>query len=250
MAAEAGRHRAVEGVDPELDPGDQVIHLADPQEVARQSLAGPAELAGGVADHLVHLRLLRPQRATDGDPVAAAVGDDLRGGAAQVLIDAALHDPVHQLAPRTPLCPPTRRAGLGPPTRGATLGHLVRGPVPGRKGGPVLGVPGQAARQPPVGALSGALGVVAIDVERGALVEHERDVRAQRGLHRHRALRREEPLAPIHVGAEAHPLLLDREDRPGLAAGGRDLDPEGRGLDPEGRALISSATVPWPIEKT
>jgi hypothetical protein len=48
-------------------------------------------------------------------------------------------------------------------------------------------------------------------VERRALVERERDVRAQPGLHLHRCLRPHEALAAVDVGAEAHSLLVDRE---------------------------------------
>ena len=44
-------------------------------------------------------------------------------------------------------------------------------------------------------ALGRARGVVAVDVERRALVEHERDVRAERGLDLHRGLRAHEALA-------------------------------------------------------
>ena len=69
-----------------------------------------------------------------------------------------------------------------------------------------------------MGALHRALRVLARDVKRGALVEHERDVGAEGGLDRHRALRREEPLAAVHVGAKANALLVDREDRAGTVA--------------------------------
>ena len=98
--------------------------------------------------------------------------------------------------------------------------------------GPVLVVPVQAAAQPAVGALGRAGGVVAVDVERRALVEDEREVGAQRGLDLHRRLRRHELLRAVEVGAEAHAVLLDREDA-ALALG-----PIGA------RPLTSSATVP------
>ena len=35
VAADAGRHRAVEGVDAELDAAQQVVDLADPEQMAR-----------------------------------------------------------------------------------------------------------------------------------------------------------------------------------------------------------------------
>lgn len=203
VAAEAGGHRAVEGVDAQLHAGDQVVHLADAEQVARQGLALARELRGRIGDHLVHLLLLCPQRAADRHAVGAAVGHDRGRLAPHVLVYAALHDAVDELA-----------------------------------GGAVLALPAQAARQPAVGALGRARGVVAIDVEGRALVEDQRDVGAQGGLHRHRALRREEPLAAVHVGAEAHALLLDREDRP-VAAARRVAVARGPGLD-----LLGDRAVP------
>ena len=77
----------------------------------------------------------------------------------------------------------------------------------------VLLVPGEAAVQPPVRALGGARRVVARDVEREALVEDQRDVGVQRALHGHARLRPEELLRSVDVGAEAHALLVDGEDR-------------------------------------
>ena len=75
-----------------------------------------------------------------------------------------------------------------------------------------------------MGSLHRALRVVALDVEGRALVEGERDVRAELGLHVHRGLRPHEPLAAVEVGAEPHPLLLDREDpRGALVAAALDL---------------------------
>ena len=90
--------------------------------------------------------------------------------------------------------------------------------------GPVLGVPVQAAAQPAVRALGGARGVVAVDVERRALVEDQRDVGAERGLDLHARLGRHEVLGAVEVGAEAHALLLDRHDRAVALAGRAALD--------------------------
>ena len=95
----------------------------------------------------------------------------------QVALDAALHDPVDDLVARA-----------------------------------VLLMPVQAALQPAVRALGRARRVIASDVEGRAFVEHERDVRMQRGLHRHRSLGRHEALVAVDVGAEADALLCDRED--------------------------------------
>ena len=68
--------------------------------------------------------------------------------------------------------------------------------------------------------------VVAVGVEGRALVEDERDVGAERRLHLHRLLRRQEALGAVDVGAEADPLLADLEHpaaRPGAAAPALDL---------------------------
>ena len=116
---------------------------------------------------------------------STAGGDRLRRLDPQVLVDAALDDPVDELAL-----------------------------------GPVLGVPVQAALQPAVRALGRARGVVAVDVERRALVEDEREVGAERGLDLHRGLGPHELLGAVEVGAEAHAVLLDGED-PAVALGRR-----------------------------
>src|SRR5205823_9463433 len=58
-----------------------------------------------------------------------------------------------------------------------------------------------------------ALRVLPRDVERRALVEGQRDVRAKRGLDLHRGLGAHEPLDPVGIGAEAHAGLLDGQDR-------------------------------------
>ena len=119
-----------------------------------------------------------PSEPPIGDPVTAAGGDRAGGDHPQVVLHPALDDPVDGLAV-----------------------------------GPVALVPVQAARQPAVGALHRARRVVAGDVKRRALVEHQRDVRAQRRLHGHRGLGTHEPLAAVQVGAKADPLLLDGQDR-------------------------------------
>src|SRR5271154_275103 len=70
-----------------------------------------------------------------------------------------------------------------------------------------------------MGPLHRALGVLARDVKRRALVEHKRDVGAERGLDRHRRLRGQEALAAVNVGAKADAFLVDGENRPGLGPG-------------------------------
>jgi hypothetical protein len=176
-AAVAGEPRgggAVEGVDAGADRVDDVVHVTDPEQVPRRLLGQAGERP---PHHLAHLLLLLPERAADRDPVHARVrhvGGRLR---AQVLVDAALHDPEEQL--------------------------------PGRR---VLAVPRDAAVEPAVGPLHRAGGVVALHVEGRALVEGERDVRAERRLDLHRGLGPHEALAAVGVGPEADAPLLDRQD--------------------------------------
>ena len=159
-------------------------------------------------EHAAHLLLVAAEGAADRDPVDAGRGDALRRSLPQVLVDAALDDPEDRLAPR-----------------------------------PVRVVPVEAAVEPAVGALGRARGVVAVGVEGRALVEDEGDVGAQRGLDPHRLLRAQEPLGAVDVGAEAHPLLGDVEDRAVPAALARWRL---RAAPP----LTSSATSPWASEKT
>src|SRR4051794_18378954 len=135
VAADAGRHRAVEGVDAERHAAHEVVDVADAEEVPRALRSGGLELLDRPAHDLEHLLLVLAERAADRDPARAARGDLLGRAAAQVLLHAALDDPVDDLPLR-----------------------------------PVLRVPGQAAIEPAVGALGRAGGVVAAAVERRALV--------------------------------------------------------------------------------
>ena len=156
-----------------------------------------------IASTAAHLLLVAAEGAADRDPVDAGRRDRLGRLAPQVLVDAALDDPEDGL-----------------PRRALAL------------------VPGEAAVEPAVGALRRARGVVAVGVEGRALVEDEGDVGAERRLHLHRDLGRDEQLGAVAVGAEAHPLLADLEHRAVLAAGAAPLP------------LTSSATPPWASEKT
>jgi hypothetical protein len=173
VSREARGRRAVERVDPGTHRVKDVVHVADSQQV-------PWLLFGQTGQrpshHPAHLLLLLPERASDRDPVHARAGDVRGRLRAEVLVDAALHDPEEELS--------------------------------GRR---VLTAPGDAAVEPPVRALHRARRVVALHVERRALVEGERDVRAERCLDLHRGLRPHEALTPVGVGAKANALLGDRD---------------------------------------
>ena len=174
MAAQASRNGAVEDVDAQGDEVEEVVRLADPQEmlgrVSRQERDGQLE-------HARHLVLVAAERAADRDAVDRRGAYALGRAPAKLLVDAALDDPEDGL-PRWSLAL----------------------------------VPLEAAVQPAVGPLGRPGGVVQIGVVRRALVEDERDVGAERGLDSHRLLGPHEALDPVKVGAKAHPLLGDVED--------------------------------------
>ena len=116
--------------------------------------------------------------------------------------------------------------------------------------GAVTVVPLEAAVEPAMGALGRAGGVVAVGAVGGALVEDEGDVGMQCGLDLHRGLRGEEALDPVAIGAEAHALLGDLEDRSLLvAAPSAALDligdvPVGEGEDLEPAGIGDQRPVP------
>ena len=138
VSRQAGRHRAIEDVDPESDPLHEVVGLADPQQVAR-GVRG--QMSSGHRDDVSHLGLVSAQGAPDRYPVDRRRRDPLGRYPPQVLVDATLDDPEHGLA-----------------------------------SGPLALVPPHAAVEPPVGSLHRALGVVAVGVVRRALVEGQRQV--------------------------------------------------------------------------
>ncbi len=181
MAGEAGGDGAVEDVEAEGDAAEQVVDLADPEQVLGRRLG---QQRRGHRQDVVHLRLVAPEGAADREPVDASLGDPLRRFPPQVLVDAALDDPEDRLAL-----------------------------------GPLALVPLEAAVEPAVGALGRAGGVVAVGVEGRALVEDEGDVGAERRLHLHRDLGRDEELGAVAVGAEAGALLGDLDRRAVLAPG-------------------------------
>jgi hypothetical protein len=125
----------------------------------------------GVEDavHVLH-RLAHGQPA-EGDAVEGHRGDVLQVGAAEVFVDAALHDAEERL----PLGP--RRAQT---PRGPGVGAAHRG----LDGGPV-GVAGRA------------------------LVEHHGDVAAEQTLHADALLGGEPPRAAVEVRAKRHALVVN-----------------------------------------
>src|SRR3954470_185741 len=85
-------------------------------------------------------------------------------------------------------------------------------------------MPLDAAVEPAVRALGRASRVVAVDVERRALVERQRDVGAERRLDLHRRLGTHEALPTVDVGPEPDALLVDREDAALAVVGPSALD--------------------------
>ena len=176
VAGEAGRDRAVEYVEAERDAGEQVVDLADPEQVLGRRLG---QQRRGEGEHLAHLRLVAPQGAADRQAVKCGLRDRLRGVAPKVLVDPALDDPEHGLAPR-----------------------------------PILLMPPEAAIEPSMRPLRRSSRVIPLGVKRSALVKGQCDVRPQLRLHLHRDLGRDEQRGPVPVGAKPNPLLLDRDSRP------------------------------------
>ena len=175
VAGEAGGDRAVEDIQAKRDAGQQVVDLANAQQVLWGLLR---QQRRGQRQHAAHLVLVAAERAADREAVDGSLGYRLRRFPAQILVDAALHDPEYGLS---------RRA--------------------------LRAVPLQAAPKPAVGALHRARCVVPIRVIGRALVEDQGDVGSELRLHLHRDLGREEQRAAIPVGAEMDSLLGDRDHR-------------------------------------
>ena len=144
MAGEPGRDGAVEDVEAEGDAAEQVVDLADPEQVLGRRLGQERR---GHRQHRGHLLLVAAEGAADRDAVDAGLGDVCGRFAAQVLVGAALDDPNTAW-----------------------------------RAGPLSLVPGEAAVEPAMGALGRAGGVLAVGVEGRALVEDEGDVGAERRL--------------------------------------------------------------------
>ena len=85
VAGEAGRDRAVEDVEAEGDAGEQVVDVADAEQVLGGLLG---QQRRGQLEHAAHLLLVAPERAADRDPVDPGGGDGLRRLAPQILVDA------------------------------------------------------------------------------------------------------------------------------------------------------------------
>ena len=95
---------------PELDAADEVVDLADAEQVARLVGRHPVEDLRRPAGDLVHLRFRLPERAADRDAVDLARADDLGRLAAQVVVDAALDDAEDELPGRAVLGVPVQAA--------------------------------------------------------------------------------------------------------------------------------------------
>ena len=159
VAGEAGRDGAVEDVDAEGDAGEQVVDLADPEQVLRAP--PPAAAARSCSSTPRISSLSRPSVPPIAIPSTPASETASRRLAAQVLVDAALDDPEDGLAL-----------------------------------GPLALVPLEAAVEPAMRPLHRARRVVAVGVVGRALVEDQGDVGAELRLHLHRDLGRDEELGP------------------------------------------------------
>ena len=98
VAGEARRHRAVEEVDPERDPVEQVVGLADAEQVLRRLRRKHGARSSSSTPCISGLS--RPSVPPIASPSTAAAETALGRLAAQVLVDAALDDPEHGLAAR------------------------------------------------------------------------------------------------------------------------------------------------------
>src|SRR5690606_26973474 len=92
-AGDPGRRHAVEGVAARLDAGEQVLRLADPQQVPGPILG---QLRGDPADDRAEALLL--DGTTDAEAVERERGQTASRASAQVLVLGALDDPVQRLA--------------------------------------------------------------------------------------------------------------------------------------------------------
>ena len=201
VAGEAGRDGAVEDVEAEGDAAEQVVDLADPEQVLGRLARAAAARSSPAPPRISSLSRPRvPPIAIPSTPAAETASADSR-----------------------------RRSSWTPPWTIAE-DRLARRPL--------ALVPLEAAVEPAVGALGRAGRVLAVGVVGRALVEDEGDVGAERRLHLHRDLGRDEQLGAVAVGAEARrpPRSISTTEP---------CSPPGRPLP-----LTSSATPPWASEKT
>ena len=229
-----------------LDERPLVLGHRRASQVERKARAGLGRERHPVARETRRDRAVEERRCRGRSPRRGRRARRCRAGGAAPRREAAA---ASRRAPRTSQAsraPASRRSRSRRRRRPTRLGGLVAqvlvdpaldDPEHGLALGAVLAVPLEAAVQPAVRALGRARRVLAVGVIRRALVERQRDVRAERGLDLHRVLGREHVLGSVDVGAKAHPLLGDLEHVP--LAGRRPRRP-----------LISSATAPWASEKT
>src|SRR5436305_7917812 len=100
MSAKPGGDGAVEGVDAELYARDEVVDVADPEQVSRALGSVAREFADGECHHLAHLLSVSAERATDGEPGTRCGRHRVRGLRAQIVVDTALDDSVDGLLGR------------------------------------------------------------------------------------------------------------------------------------------------------
>src|SRR5690625_1040759 len=196
VAGNAGGGDAVEGVGPGGDRNEQVVDLADAQQVA-----GP--LLGQLIGHPAHdgAQVLLLQRPADAEavegPAVDVHGAEIAGRLpAQVLVLCALDHPP----------------------------QLLVGTVGARKA--QAGVLGQAADRPQPGALQRLLLVAAGVHQRGQLIEGEHDVCPQPVLDLHGDLRGEAVHVAVDEGAEGDAVVVDAREAL-LALGDRVVVPGG-----------------------
>ena len=139
-------------------PAEQVVDLADPEQVLGRRLG---QQRRGEGEHLAHLRLVAAQGAADRQAVDAR--------------------------PRRPPRADSRRRSSWTPPWTIPKTRLARAAL--------LLVPGEAAVEPAMRALGRAGRVVAVGVKGRALVEGQGDVGAELRLHLHRDLGRDEQRA-------------------------------------------------------
>ena len=170
VARHARREYAVKHVDAVPYPREEVVGCSDAHEVARFLLG---QKLCRIGEDLLH-QLMRLADTQPADGIARQI--ELRYGGGMPCAQVAVHPALHDAEKPLPL-----RAR-----------HRIA-----------------AADEPALCALRRGLRIVMIGGIRNALVERHDDIRAERALHLHRHLGREEFLRPVNMRAKRRPLLGD-----------------------------------------